>query len=121
MLSLTDGIFELYLAYRIIQRHNPKASLLALFAHYQVEIPENESIHKYFIGESLFIAGIDLILKSAFHLEFARKDYLLLLPDIFKKFSIPYSGCISCDDEDYMQVCDYSINFDKPTAPPRSV
>ena len=121
ILSLTDGICELYIAYRVILRDNPDATLLALFTHYQVELPENEIKCMYFIRKSLSIAGIDLILKNAYQLEFTRKDYLLLLPDIFERFSIPYSDYISCDDEDFGQVCDYSIDFDKPYEPPRSV
>ncbi|MEN6420168.1 MAG: hypothetical protein ABFC73_14735 [Clostridiaceae bacterium] len=46
-------------------------------------------------------------------MEYTRQEYLLLLPEIFETLSIPNSDYISCDDEDYMQVCDYSINFEQ--------
>lgn len=120
MLSLSDAVFEIYAAFRRIQRDYPDASLPDLFAYYNVELPEGDNEYMYFIGESLSIAGIDLILKNAFHLEFTRKEYLLLLPDIFKRFSIPNNGYLSCDDEDFGQICDYSIDFDKPYKPLRS-
>ena len=113
MVELTEAIRNLYATFRNIRRDNPEAELLALFDNYQVEIPENEIIHKYFIGDRLFITGIDLILRNFFHLEYTRQEYPLLLPEIFETLSIPNSDYISCDDEDYMQVCDYSINFEQ--------
>lgn len=111
MRELTEAIRDLYTTFRAIQRDTTDAELTALFAHYQVEIPTDDIIHKYFIGDRLFITGIDLIMRGSFHLEYTRKEYLLLLPEIFQTLSIPYSDYISCDDKDYSQVCDYSINF----------